>query len=404
MDRRKFIKTSLCAGCVAALGGGCFFSNNKNKDLAVRPWDKFKYTDVSQLPREVRLEACNDCQLNCPECYVRRGAQDIIDKNGGFGYLKFSDFKNFIDNHSFIDEIELSNNGEIFLNPELDDIMKYAYEKGVILTANNGVNLNTVSEKTLENLVKYQLRDMVVSIDGATPEVYRIYRRGGDLNTVLNNIKIINKYKKQYNSEYPYLQWQFILFGHNEHEIDLAKERAAELGMEIYFAPNESPDYSPIHNPEMVEEKTGVKFVNRNADETNNEEEVPQSTEDYSGTVDYEETDNAQAEEGQKIGVVENDMGAEYCLGLVRFPQINFNGDLLGCCILGDNSFKVNVFKEGLLNALNSEHVIKAKLMLSDFSQGPFEELACSSCGVYHDLKNADKPVDFFKGAYHYTE
>ena len=393
MDRRKFLKASLCAGCVAALGGGCFFSNNKNNDLAVNPWDKFKYTDESQLPTIIRLEACNECQLNCPACGIREAEQRIIEKGGGFGYLKFSDFKHFIDNHSFIKTLELSNNGEIFLNPELDDIIKYAYEKGITLLANNGVNLNTVSEKTLENLVKYKFSSIFVSIDGATPDVYKIYRRGGDLNTVLNNIKIINKYKKQYDSEFPHLTWQFIVFGHNEHEIDLAKERAKELDMDIRFIANESPDYSPVHNPEMVEEKTGIQFVDRNADETNNGEEVPQ--EDYSGTVDYEETDNAQDEEEQKVGVVENDMGAEYCLGLVRFPQINFNGDLLGCCILAEDNFRVNVFKEGLLNALNSNDVLKAKLMLSDFTKGPYEGLACSSCGVYNDLKNANQPVDF---------
>ena len=224
MDRRKFIKASLCMGAAVSLCG-CAYCSKIIYD-STRPENEFKLKSVSDLPKNVRLEACNMCQLKCPACAIRKLEQEIIEKAKGFGYLKFKDFKKFVDKHDFIEEIELSNNGEIFLNPELDDIIKYAYEKGITLTAYNGVNLNTVSEKTLENLVKYKFKRMTVSIDGATPEVYKIYRRGGDFNTVINNIKTINKFKKQYNSEYPHLTWQFILFGHNEHEIDKAKKFA----------------------------------------------------------------------------------------------------------------------------------------------------------------------------------
>ena len=74
---------------------------------------------------------------------------------------------------------------------------------------------------------------MTVSIDGATPETYKIYRRGGDFNKVISNIKTINKFKKQYHSESPRLIWQFIPFGHNEYEIDKAKKMAKKLSLQI---------------------------------------------------------------------------------------------------------------------------------------------------------------------------
>ena len=171
MERRDFIKNSICLSCAGLLASGCkniLINYNDIKN------DKFYYKSKDDLPKKVRLEACSLCQLDCPECTVR-----LLEKKAPkdwLGYLKFDDFKKFVDDNDFIKEIELSNNGEIFLNPELDEIIKYAYMKKIKLRAFNGVNLNTVSEKTLENLVKYKFRLLKVSIDGATPETYKIYR------------------------------------------------------------------------------------------------------------------------------------------------------------------------------------------------------------------------------------
>ena len=129
MDRRNFIKTSICVGAVASACGLLHGSEIIYDTL--HPENKYKIKSIDDLPRSVRLEACNMCQLNCPACYVRKNEQSIINNAGGFGYLKFQDFKNFVDKYDFIKEIKLANNGEIFLNPELDEIIKYAYEKNI---------------------------------------------------------------------------------------------------------------------------------------------------------------------------------------------------------------------------------------------------------------------------------
>ena len=342
MERRDFIKNSICLSCAGLFASGCkniLINYNDIKN------DKFYYKSKAGLPKKVRLEACSLCQLDCPVCTVR-----LLEKKAPkdwLGYLKFDDFKKFVDDNDFIEEMELSNNGEIFLNPELDEIIKYAHKKGIKLCANNGVNLNTVSEKTLENLVKYKFRSLVVALDGATPETYKIYRRGGDFNKVIDNIKKINYYKEKYNSELPKLTWQFILFGHNEHEVELAKKKAKELDMEIDFKRNYAPRYSPVKNVKLVEKQTGTKIV-----EENNE----------------------------YIKVANNTKKSPICNMLFKSPQIDYNGILLGCCRASITNFKVNVFKEGLLNALNDPCVLYAKLMLSDASTPAKKGIPCSSC------------------------
>ncbi len=49
------------------------------------------YRKINKLPKNVRIEACSICQLNCRDCYMRKNDPNIIIGNG---YLKFEDYKN----------------------------------------------------------------------------------------------------------------------------------------------------------------------------------------------------------------------------------------------------------------------------------------------------------------------
>lgn len=366
MKRRDFVKLSLCLGCAGAVGipvckraGLLDLLKSQNKSDI-----NYIYKSENDLPKNIRLDVCNMCQLHCAACWIRKDEEKIKKEAGGLGYLSSDKFKDFVDKHPFIEEIEMSNNGEIFLNPELENILKYAYEKGIGLTAYHGVNLNTLSERMAEALVKYHVRYMVVSIDGATPETYAIYRRGGDFNTVINNIKKINNYKEKYNSKYPELVYKFVLFGHNEHEIEKAKSLAKELNMEMKFDINYAPDYSPLRNPEKVFAQTGI-----NADVYHVSEYLKQYNSKESNWF--------------------------LCKDLFDSPQINYNGDLFGCSIPYLKTFGVNVFEKGLLNSLNDEKVIYAKKMLSDLSLKPKYDIPCNTCFVYEYLVQNNSPFRY---------
>jgi len=72
---------------------------------------------------------------------------------------------------------------------------------------------------------------LTVSIDGASPKSYAQYRVKGDFDRVIGHIRRINDFKRKHRSGWPILTWQFIVFGHNEHEIETARKMAGELGM-----------------------------------------------------------------------------------------------------------------------------------------------------------------------------
>lgn len=299
-------------------------------------------------PKRIRLEASSVCQLKCVLCSQSTG--DIENSIIGKGFLKFFDFKKLIDDNPWIERIELSNFGEIFLNPEILDIIRYGYERNLKLTANNGVNLNNVTEEVLEGLVKYRFHSMTCSIDGCSNDTYSKYRIHGNYDAVINNIKIINRYKEKYNSEYPLMRWQFIIFGHNEHEILEAKKKAKELNMKFNLKLNYNPEYSPIINTESIRNELGG----------------------YASRDEFNE----------KMGELYTE---SICKQLWDCPQINWDGKVLGCCINKSIDFGGNVFEDGLLKCLNSENIKYARLMLLGKKE-PKEGIPCSECKNYRKL------------------
>lgn len=298
-------------------------------------------------PGEIRLEASSACQLKCPSCPNNSKA---ILRTVGISFLRLSDFQKLLDENPWIAEIELSNYGEIFLNPDLLEILTYAYERNVTVTADNGVNLNNVRSEVLEGLVTYKFRSMTVSIDGASNETYKRYRIGGNYDVVIENIKKINLFKKQYQSKYPLLSWQFIVFGYNEHELPTARRLAHELDMYFNSKLSWDAEFSPVQNQEGVRKELGA--VSRR---------------------EYKE----------KYGV---DYTHGICHQLWEQPQINWDGKMLGCCRNFWGDFGRNVFTDGFLESLNNEKIHYARDMLIG-RQRTRDDIPCASCEIYLDMK-----------------
>lgn len=306
-------------------------------------------------PSRIRLEASSFCQLRCPSCPTTGGHTSPAI---GGGFLKFENFQKLLDNAPALERIELSNYGEVFLNPHLLRIFELAQAKGVKIAIENGANLNNVKEEVLEGLVKYGVHAINCSIDGATAQTYEKYRTRGNLDKVISNIKKINSYKRSYQSDYPHLRWQFIVFGHNEHEIPLAREMAQDLGMEFYTKLNWDTALSPIRNAEFVRAETGWRSITRK---------------------EYEE------EHGEKYA-------SKICHQLWDDPQINWDGKVIGCCRNFWGDFGGNAFNDGLLKSINNRKMKYAREMLAG-QKPPRPEIPCSTCEIYIARRKSGKFV-----------
>ena len=147
------------------------------------------------------IDLCTKCQLSCICCSTSKG----VIRNGFVkeGYMSFDMFRYIVETNPELKEFEMSNWGEIFLNPQILDIFEFAYNKGIKLYCGNGTNFNYVPDSVLEGLVKYRIEYLNLSIDGTSQDVYVKYRRNGNYDRVISNIEKLNVFKKIYNSPYP---------------------------------------------------------------------------------------------------------------------------------------------------------------------------------------------------------
>ena len=74
---------------------------------------------------------------------------------------------------------------------------------------------------------------------------------------MIDNIRQLNQYKAKYRSEFPLLLWQFVVFGHNEHEIETARQLATDLGMDFYVKLSWDETVSPVQDLDWVRSQTG---------------------------------------------------------------------------------------------------------------------------------------------------
>ena len=302
------------------------------------------------MPQQLRLEASSFCQLRCPSCPTTSRA---IHPTIGSGFLRFENFRQLIDENPSLKRVELSNYGEILLNPHLLKILEYANAKAVAITISTGVNLNHATDELLEGLVKYRVRHMGVSIDGASSDTYRIYRIRGNFDKVIHHIEQINHFKREHRSEFPQLLWQFVVFGHNEHEIPMAREMAARLGMDFYTKISWDAKFSPIRNSEFVRAQTGERAVTRQ---------------------EYEQIHGRQ-------------YLSSICHQLWDDPQINWDGKNLGCCRNFWGDFGGNAFTDGLRACFNHEKMHYARAMLRG-RKPQRDDIPCSTCEMYLSMRS----------------
>ncbi|MEO8360888.1 MAG: radical SAM protein [Vicinamibacteria bacterium] len=309
------------------------------------------------LPVRARLEALPSCQLRCPSCPTTAGA---IRPAIASGQLTPALFDAFLDQSPSVRRLELSNYGEVFLNKSLGEILEKAAARNVVISLGNGANLNHMDEGMADVLVRTGVTELKCSIDGATQETYAKYRVKGDLSKVLANIDLINAAKKRHGSALPNLIWQFIVFGHNEHEIEAARGLAALRGMTFKAKISWDDDVSPVRDVEKMRRETGLPPTR---------------------AAFQDETGKAYL--------------GEICHQLWSEPQFNWNGDNLGCCRNFWGQFGGNAIKDGLEASFNGEKMKRARRMLLGLEE-PSADVPCTSCDLYLAMRKTGR---YLKGS-----
>jgi radical SAM protein with 4Fe4S-binding SPASM domain len=105
-------------------------------------------------------------------------------------------------------------------------------------------SVGELSHSDIDDLVSSGLDHMIVSVDGTTQEVYEKYRRGGNLELVLENASAIIAKRNKSRTKRPLIEFKFILFDHNRKQLDEARELSETMGFDRFSVvwDNASPE------------------------------------------------------------------------------------------------------------------------------------------------------------------
>ena len=188
-------------------------------------------------PRTLSIEPTSRCNLNCPFCLV--GQQNSLPNTShdllprGLGDMDWELFEKILgDAVEFgINKIQLHFQGEPLLYKRFADMVEAAKAEGLYTQVfTNGLPL---TKEKAARIIHAGLDSLRFSVDGATQETYEKNRVGGELDHVLRNMRIMVEEAKKAKSNIELL-WQFIALQNNEHEIEVARELATDIGIPFF--------------------------------------------------------------------------------------------------------------------------------------------------------------------------
>lgn len=169
-----------------------------------RPVTVKNEVELKSCPQRLGIEITNHCNLACIMC-----PRGIMQREVGF--MSGDLFRKIIDEAAQIgvEKITLHGLGEPLLHSELFDFIKYCKDAGIPFVLFS-TNCSFLDEEKAYKVLNSGLDEIVLSLDGVTPETYEAVRRKGDFHKVVNNITRFLEIRKELQSVQPKVTLQMI--------------------------------------------------------------------------------------------------------------------------------------------------------------------------------------------------
>ena len=322
--------------------------------LLVEAEYRLRRTQVRGRPYIIIVDPLNVCNLRCPLCPT--GTDDLGRKGQKMSWEVFQ--KTIDEMAPYAYEVNLHNWGESLLHPNIFEMIAYVASKNI--ATNMSTNFNLVTDKKIDQLINSGLEYLILSIDGISSETYDKYRVRGNLDKVLANVKKLIQRRRELHSSTPYLEWQFIVFKHNAHEVEAARELAMSMGVDRFR----------IIPP-------GLPFTAKDPEQLRREWFVPKTN------------DKQQEEEPETFR--EEISGP--CFYLYRSFTTNPDGGTAPCCIVygKDNDFG-DIKTQNFHDIWNNEKYLSARSQYRDNGKVTTPTI-CDGCTIFK--KRTQPPSKF---------
>lgn len=159
------------------------------------------------FPRSAILEATTACNLDCPLC-----ATHWIPRRERF--LERGVVDRFLSStRGSLRSVCFHLQGEPLVHPELFDFVEACSRRGVETSfGTNGMLLRRYADRIFES----GLTEISIDLDGVEREDYERYRKGGDFEQVVRNVRELVASKRRRAAERPRIHVQTIMFSYNE--------------------------------------------------------------------------------------------------------------------------------------------------------------------------------------------
>lgn len=306
--------------------------------LSVKAQKWLRRDRVWGMPYRYNIDPSNICNLRCPLCPT--GLATLGRERGRMPLERYRQLIDQIAPYAYF--VELYNWGEPFLHPMIFDMIKYASSKRIAVRVSS--NLNHFNAEMAAKAVESGLDSVLLSVDGSTQETYGKYRRGGQLERALENIRLLVAAKKKANSYRPFITLRILINRYNEHQIGPMRTIARELEVDAFTI--------------------GTLFVD---------------TTDKGQVEEWLPTDERLSYYDHSAPQIEN---VWHCSDLWEGMTINWDGGLAPCCWLHDKKHDYeNGFERPLREIWNGDAYISSRraFAFGGPKDGPIKTI-CTTC------------------------
>lgn len=189
-----------------------------------------KSVQLKSNPLHFYIDPSFFCNLQCPHCHgtsMRRAGFRVPQLNEAVLDRILDEFG------ETLVQVYFANWGEPLLNKNFAALVRKMKKYDIWVHTSSNLSLK-IPDARLDDIIQSGLDFIIVSIDGITQDVYERYRKNGDLDLVLFNLRRLLKRKQELNSPTPVVEWQMLEFPWNRHQVEAARELATRTGVDRF--------------------------------------------------------------------------------------------------------------------------------------------------------------------------
>jgi MoaA/NifB/PqqE/SkfB family radical SAM enzyme len=175
---------------------------------------QLQHIHLRSRPRCLGLVLGNACNIDCIHCYQAKNGDNLLRPTEIGKELR----REFIGIYPYLSTLRVQG-GEVFayagFRDLLDDI-EGAVSRPILSVSTNGT---LIDESWAERIVRMPFARLTVSLDGGTSQTFARLRVGGQLDSILANVRRIQRWKEKLGSDLPYLDSFFVVMRSNFREI-----------------------------------------------------------------------------------------------------------------------------------------------------------------------------------------